>query len=78
MSQNEPRPREQDVEQIQQSWEVVDANGEKVGDVEVVNPHYLTVAKGFFVPSERYIPCPPSPVPGREANRAGSRACDDE
>ncbi|HET7035520.1 MAG TPA: DUF2382 domain-containing protein [Thermomicrobiaceae bacterium] len=41
---------------IQQGWDVMDVNGDKVGDVKEVNPDYLTVSKGFFFPSERYIP----------------------
>lgn len=41
---------------IQHGWDVMDVNGDKVGDVKEVNPGYLTISKGFFFPSERYIP----------------------
>lgn len=45
-----------DVNSIENGWDVFDANNDKVGDVHAVNADYLTVSKGFFFPTERYIP----------------------
>jgi len=42
--------------EIDHGYDVFAADGEKVGDVEDVQPHYLTVSKGFFFPSERHVP----------------------
>src|SRR5829696_399753 len=42
--------------EIDNGWDVFDVNGEKVGDVAEVQPHYLTVSKGMLFTSERYIP----------------------
>jgi len=42
--------------EIDHGYDVFAADGEKVGDVQDVQPHYLTVSKGFFFPSERHIP----------------------
>jgi len=42
--------------EIDHGYTVYAADGEKVGDVQDVQPHYLTVSKGFFFPSERYVP----------------------
>lgn len=46
----------------EQTWsitprsEVYSADGEKLGSVTAVHPTYLTVAKGVFFPTERYVP----------------------
>jgi len=45
-----------DVWEIDHGYDVFAADGEKVGDVQEVHPHYLVVSKGFFFPSERYVP----------------------
>ena len=42
--------------EIDNGWDVVAADGEKVGDVEDVHPHYLVVGKGFIFHTERYVP----------------------
>jgi uncharacterized protein (TIGR02271 family) len=42
--------------EIDHGYDVFAADGEKVGDVQDVQPHYLTVSKGFFFPTERYVP----------------------
>jgi uncharacterized protein (TIGR02271 family) len=42
--------------EIDNGWDVFGADGEKVGDVHEVQPHYLVVSKGFFFPTERYVP----------------------
>jgi len=42
--------------EIDLGYDVFAADGEKIGDVEDVQPHYLTVSKGFFFPSERHVP----------------------
>jgi uncharacterized protein (TIGR02271 family) len=42
--------------EIDQGWDVFAADGEKVGDVDEVHPSYLTISKGFFFPTERYVP----------------------
>lgn len=42
--------------EIDQGWDVLAADGEKVGDVDEVHPSYLVVSKGFFFPTERYVP----------------------
>jgi len=42
--------------EIDHGYDVFAADGEKVGDVQDVQPHYLTVSKGFFFPSERHVP----------------------
>jgi uncharacterized protein (TIGR02271 family) len=42
--------------EIDHGWDVIDANGEKVGDVREVRTHYLITEKGFLFASERYIP----------------------
>jgi len=42
--------------EIDHGWDVFSSDGDKIGDVEEVQPHYLTVSKGFFFPSEKYVP----------------------
>jgi len=42
--------------EIDHGWDVFSSDGDKIGDVEEVHPHYLTVSKGFFFPSEKYVP----------------------
>lgn len=48
------RPGE--VWEIDHGWDVYGADGEKIGDVQEVQSSYLIVSKGFFFPTERYIP----------------------
>jgi len=45
-----------EVWEIDHGYDVFAADGEKVGDVQEVHPHYLVVSKGFFFPTERYVP----------------------
>jgi len=45
-----------DVWEIDEGWDVYSSDGDKLGDVQEVAPHYLTVSKGFFFPSEKYVP----------------------
>lgn len=45
-----------DVWEIDNGWDVFSSDGDKLGDVQEVQPHYLTVSKGFFFPSEKYVP----------------------
>ena len=42
--------------EIDTGWDVVTSDGEKLGDVEEVHPHYLVVGKGLIFHSERYVP----------------------
>jgi uncharacterized protein (TIGR02271 family) len=42
--------------EIDNGWDVVTSDGEKIGDVEEVHPHYLVVGKGLIFHSERYVP----------------------
>jgi len=59
MSGNRPMGRGDqswDVHSIQHGWDVVGADGDKVGDVDHVEPNYLVVSKGWLFPTERYIP----------------------
>lgn len=42
--------------EIDEGWDVYGADGEKIGDVHDVQSHYLVVSKGFFFPTERYVP----------------------
>jgi len=49
-------PTRGDVWEIDHGYDVFAADGEKVGDVQEVYPHYLVVSKGFFFPTERYVP----------------------
>lgn len=42
--------------EIDDGWDVFGSDGEKVGDVHDVQSHYVVVSKGFFFPSEKYIP----------------------
>lgn len=41
---------------IEEGTEVYGSDGEKVGSVVAVQPHYLVVEKGFFFPTDYYIP----------------------
>jgi uncharacterized protein (TIGR02271 family) len=43
-------------EQIERGWDVYDADGGKVGDVQEATGSYLVTEKGFLFPTERYIP----------------------
>src|SRR5690349_1450289 len=45
-----------DAWEIDHGYDVFAADGEKVGDVQEVHPHYMVVSKGFFFPTERYVP----------------------
>lgn len=45
-----------EVWEIDDGYDVFAADGEKVGDVQEVHSHYLVVSKGFFFPTERYVP----------------------
>jgi len=42
--------------EIDDGWDVFGSDGEKIGDVHDVQSHYIVVSKGFFFPSEKYIP----------------------
>jgi len=42
--------------EIRQGAEVFGADGEKVGTVATIYPGYITVEKGFFFPTDYYIP----------------------
>lgn len=42
--------------EIDNGWDVVTSDGEKLGAVEEVHPHYLVVGKGWLFHSERYVP----------------------
>lgn len=42
--------------EIDNGWDVVTSDGEKLGDVDEVHPHYLVVSKGWLFPTERYVP----------------------
>ena len=42
--------------EIDNGWDVVTSDGEKIGDVDEVHPHYLVVSKGWLFPTERYVP----------------------
>ncbi len=42
--------------EIDNGWDVITADGDKLGDVEEVHPHYLVVGKGLIFHSERYVP----------------------
>jgi uncharacterized protein (TIGR02271 family) len=42
--------------EIDHSWDVISADGAKVGDVADVNGSYITVAKGFIFKSDVYVP----------------------
>lgn len=41
---------------IAEGTDVVGVNGEKVGEVVAVHPNYIVVEKGFFFPTDYYIP----------------------
>lgn len=42
--------------QIPEGVEVVGSDGEKVGKVIAVTPSYVVVEKGFFLPTDYYVP----------------------
>lgn len=42
--------------QLQQGWDVIGSDGEKVGDIDAVEADHIVVRKGFFFPSDHYIP----------------------
>lgn len=42
--------------EIDNGWDVITSDGDKIGDVEEVHPHYLVVGKGLIFHSERYVP----------------------
>jgi uncharacterized protein (TIGR02271 family) len=42
--------------EIDNGWDVFTSDGDKIGDVEEVHPHYLVVGKGLIFHSERYVP----------------------
>ena len=41
---------------VQQGWDVIGAGGEKVGEVAQATDSFFVVSKGFFFPTDRYIP----------------------
>ncbi len=41
---------------IQEGWDVVGSSGEKLGEVAQVTNTFFVVSKGFFFPTDRYIP----------------------
>ncbi|HEV2108860.1 MAG TPA: DUF2171 domain-containing protein, partial [Thermomicrobiales bacterium] len=41
---------------ISEGTDVVGVDGEKVGEVVAVHPNYIVVEKGFFFPTDYYIP----------------------
>ena len=42
--------------QITEGSDVYGSDGEKVGSIAAVRPNYLVVEKGFFFPTDYYIP----------------------
>lgn len=42
--------------EIDDGWDVISADGEKIGDVQDVQGHYIIASKGFFFPREKYVP----------------------
>ena len=49
-----------EMSQIQTGWDVYGSDGEKVGDIADVGPDYFIVQKGFFFPTDIYVPSPRS------------------
>src|SRR5690242_3392701 len=43
-------------EQLGEGMNVYGADGDKVGSIVAVDPRYLVVEKGFFFPTDYYIP----------------------
>ncbi len=41
---------------VEQGWDVVGAGGEKLGEVAQATDTFFVVSKGFFFPTDRYIP----------------------
>lgn len=41
---------------VEEGWDVVDAAGEKIGEVAQTYDTFFVVSKGFFFPTDRYIP----------------------
>jgi uncharacterized protein (TIGR02271 family) len=42
--------------QIQTGWDVYGSDGEKIGTIDEVGANYVVVQKGFFFPTDIYIP----------------------
>lgn len=49
------RPRDEYVE-VAYGWDVVGSDGDKVGTVAAVQPHYISVEKGFLFKEDIFIP----------------------
>jgi len=41
---------------VEEGWDIVDAAGEKIGEVAQTYATFFVVSKGFFFPTDRYIP----------------------
>ena len=47
---------QQTTAEIQQDWEVLGSDGQKIGDVNEVHTNYIWVQKGLLFPTDMYIP----------------------
>jgi uncharacterized protein (TIGR02271 family) len=50
---NEPKAG---MTEIAYGWEVVGSDGDKIGDVAAIQPHYISVEKGFLFKTDIFIP----------------------
>ena len=56
MSHSDPnRPRDGNTE-IAYGWDVVGSDGDKIGSVAAIQPHYISVEKGFLFKEDIFIP----------------------
>lgn len=76
---DERDPGDDEVLEIGEGWDVVDASGAKAGAVRRVEPDHIVVARGLLFPTERVVPVDliAGVAPGRVLLAVGRDALDD-
>jgi uncharacterized protein (TIGR02271 family) len=50
------QPGNANLTEIAYGWDVVGSDGEKIGDVAAIQPHYISVEKGFLFKTDIFVP----------------------
>lgn len=42
--------------EVAYGWDVIGSDGDKIGDVSAIQPHYISVEKGFLFKTDLFVP----------------------
>jgi uncharacterized protein (TIGR02271 family) len=50
------QPGRDNLTEVSYGWDVIGSDGEKIGDVAAIQPHYISVEKGFLFKTDIFVP----------------------